>query len=141
MVALIGRESEIASGEVLMKNKQSGWTFWSVSAVVIIVVVLALLFMRLFPPYFDNLKLQDALEELTNDPRVANMNRRQIIQELDNKLYIDYAHEIVDLKESLLVDKSDKKLTITVDYEVVVPLVYNLSALLNFSNRVDIDRR
>ncbi len=124
-----------------MRKKQSGWTFWSVSAIVLIVVVLALLFMRLFPPYFDNLKLQDALDELASDPRVANMTRRQIVKELDNKLYIDYAHEIVDLNESLLVDKSDKKLVITIDYEVVVPLVYNLSALINFANRVDIDRR
>lgn len=125
----------------MMRNNQSGWTFWSLSAVVILVVVLALLFMRLFPPYFDNLKLQEAMDKIVEDPRVTAMTRRQVIQELDNILYIDYAHEVVDLRESLTMDKKDKIMTITVDYEVVVPLVYNVSALLAFNNKVEIDLR
>ncbi len=124
-----------------MRNKQSGWTFWSLSAVVVLLVLLALLFMRLFPPYFDNLKLQEAMEKIVEDPRITNMTRRQVIQELDNILYIDYAHEIVDLKESLTIDKKDKIMTIAIDYEVVVPLVYNISALLDFKNRADIALR
>ncbi len=124
-----------------MRNKQSGWTFWSLSAVVILLVLLTLLFMRLFPPYFDNLKLQEAMDKIVEDPRVTNMTRRQVIQELDNILYIDYAHEVVDLKESLTVDKKDKIMTITVAYEVVVPLVYNVSALLDFKNRTEIALR
>lgn len=124
-----------------MRNKQSGWTFWSLSAVIILVVILALLFMRLFPPYFDNLKLQEAMDKIVEDPRISNMTRRQIIQELDNILYIDYAHEVVDLKESLTIEKKDKVMTIAVDYEVVVPLVYNISALLDFKNRAEIALR
>jgi hypothetical protein len=124
-----------------MRNKQSGWTIWSLSAVIILVVILALLFMRLFPPYFDNLKLQEAMDKIVEDPRISNMTRRQIIQELDNILYIDYAHEVVDLKESLTIEKKDKVMTIAVDYEVVVPLVYNVSALLEFKNRAEIALR
>lgn len=121
-----------------MRNKQSGWTFWSLSAVIIILVVLVLLFMRLFPPYFDNLKLQEAMDKIVEDPRITSMTRRQLILELDNILYIDYAHEVVDLKESLTIEKKEKIMTITVDYEVVVPLVYNISALLDFKNRAEI---
>lgn len=124
-----------------MRHKQSGWTFWSLSAVVILVVLLAVLFMRLFPPYFDNLKLQEAMDKIVEDPRITNMTRRQVIQELDNILYIDYAHEVVDLKESLTLEKKDKIMTIAVDYEVVVPLVYNISALLDFKNRAEIALR
>jgi hypothetical protein len=124
-----------------MRSKQSGWTFWSLSVVVIAVVLLALLFMRLFPPYFDNMKLQEALNKIVEDPRITDMTRRQVIQELDNILYIDYAHEVVDLKESLTIAKKDKVTTIAVDYEVVVPLVYNVSALLDFKNRVEIAPR
>ncbi len=124
-----------------MRNKQSGWTFWSLSAIVVLLVLLVLLFMRLFPPYFDNLKLQEAMDKIVENPRVANMTRRQVIQELDNILYIDYAHEVVDLKESLTMEKKDKIMTIAVDYEVVVPLVYNISALLDFKNRAEIALR
>ena len=124
-----------------MRNKQSGWTFWSLSAIVVLLVLLALLFMRLFPPYFDNLKLQEAMDKIVEDPRITNMTRRQVIRELDNILYIDYAHEVVDLKESLTIEKKEKIMTITVDYEVVVHLVYNVSALLDFKNRAEIALR
>ncbi len=125
----------------MMRNTQAGWTVWSLSAVVILLVLLALLFMRLFPPYFDNLKLQEAMDKIVEDPRITGMTRRQVIQELDNILYIDYAHEVVDLKESLAIVKKDKLMTITVDYEVVVPLVYNVSALLTFKNRAQLALR
>ena len=37
--------------------------------------------------------------------------------------------------------KKDKVTTIAINYEVVVPLVYNVSALLDFKNRVDIAPR
>ncbi len=121
-----------------MRQNQSGWTFWTVSVAVIILLVLVLLFMRLFPPYFDNLKLQEALDSIADDPRVTNMTRRQIIAELDKILYIDFADEIVDLKESLTIEKTSKLMSIVIDYEVVVPLVYNVSALLEFNNTADV---
>ena len=124
-----------------MRYRQSGWTIWSLAAISILLVLAILLFMRLFPPYFDNLKLQEALETVAEDSRVINMTRRQVIIELDKILYIDYAHEVVDLKESLTIEKREKNVVIKIDYEVVVPLVYNVSALLDFSNQVDIARR
>ena len=124
-----------------MRNNQTGWTIWSLASVIVILVALTLLFMRLFPPYFDNLKLQEALEKMAEDPRVFNMTRRQVIQELDNILYIDYAHEVVDLKDSLIIEKKEKSMAIKVDYEVIVPLVYNLSALIEFKNNVNVSQR
>ena len=52
-------------------------------------------------------------------------------------LYIDYAHEVVDLKQSLVVEKNKTSMIMSVDYEVIVPLAYNISALLTFKNRVE----
>jgi hypothetical protein len=81
------------------------------------------------------------MDKIIEDPRITDMTRRQVIRELDNILYIDYAHEVVDLKESLTIEKKDKIMTIAIDYEVVVPLVYNVSALLDFKNRAEIALR
>lgn len=122
-------------------RQQAGWTIWTALSVAFLIAVFALLFMRLFPPYMDNLKIQEALEKVADDPRVGAMNRRAIINELDNILYIDFAHEVVDLKEALIVEKKKQNMTISVDYEVVVPLIYNISALLDFQNQVDVPIR
>ncbi len=119
-------------------NKQKGWTIWTMLLTVALIVFFSLLFMKLMPHYLDNRKLQTALDGLTNDTRVATMSRRQIIQELTNKLYIDYGTEIVDLQEALVLDKKKGSMTLAVEYEVVVPLAWNISALLDFKNSADI---
>ncbi|MDH3639469.1 MAG: DUF4845 domain-containing protein [Gammaproteobacteria bacterium] len=124
-----------------MIKKQTGWTMWSGLAVIVLLATLALLFMRLFPPYMDNLKTQEALDTLADNARVTSMSRREIIGELDNILYIDFAHEVTDLKESLTIEKTKKDMIILVDYEVVVPLVHNISALMEFQNQVDVPIR
>ncbi len=122
-------------------KRQGGWTIWSLLGVGLLIALSAMLVMKLFPPYFDNMKLQEALEKIADDPRVVAWDKRQIVLELDNMLYIDYGHEIVDLKKALSVDKSKTDMTLAIDYEVVVHLAYNISALLDFNNAVSIPLR
>ena len=119
-------------------KKQKGWTIWTMLLTLSVIIFFSLLIMKLMPHYLDNRKLQTALDGLTNDTRVATMSRRQIIQELTNKLYIDYGMEIVDLKEALVLDKGKGSMSLSVEYEVVVPLAWNISALLDFDNRADV---
>lgn len=125
---------------VTMK-RQGGWTIWTLMLGIALIVFFAYLMMKLFPPYFDNMKLEEALKTIADDARITQMDRRQIIRELDNILYIDYGHEIVDLKESLTVEKNKTSMILGLDYEVVVPLGYNISALLDFQNQVDVPLR
>ena len=122
-------------------SRQAGWTVWSVLGVAILLALFAMLFMKLFPPYFDNLKLQEALETVAEDPRVTSMNRRALISELDDLLYIDYGHEVVNLRESLSVEKNKTSMIMSIQYEVIVPIAYNVSALMDFSNRVEVPLR
>lgn len=119
-------------------RSQTGFTLIGLLSVAILLALLALLFMKIFPPYFDDLKLKEGLVAISKEPGITTMPRRRIIQKLDNLLYIDFAHDIVDLKEALSVRKSKTHMTLELDYEVVVPLVYNISALLDFNNQVDV---
>lgn len=123
-----------------MIKTQRGWTIWSLLGVGFLVVAGALLFMKLMPVYLDNYKLKEAMHSIAEDPRAADWNKRQIVNEMTNILYIDYGHDIVDLNEALTVEKEDEGKYIRIQYEVVVPLVYNLSALANFNNEVEITR-
>ncbi len=120
-----------------MKN-QMGWTIWTLLLTGAALVSLALLAMKLTPHYLNNYKLKAALEFVTSDPRTANLTRRQIIQNMKDKLYIDYGDELIDLDESLVIEKRRGSMNLSLEYEVVVPLVANVSALLDFSNSADI---
>lgn len=123
-----------------MKKMQQGWTFWSLLGVGFLIVTGALLFMKLFPVYLDNYKLQEAMHSVAEDPRAAEWNKRKIVREMTNILYIDYGSDIVDLDSALTLEANEAQKFIVVEYEVVVPLVYNLSALVDFENRVEIVR-
>ena len=120
-----------------MKN-QMGWTVWTLLLTAAVLVSLALLGMKLMPHYLNNYKLEAALEYVTSDPSTANMTRRQIIQNMKDKLYIDYGDELIDLDESLVIEKRRGSMNLSLEYEVVVPLVANVSALLDFNNSADI---
>lgn len=105
-----------------------------------VLIAIALLVMKLTPHYMNNAKLVAALEYVTSDSRTANMTRREILREMKNKLYIDYGDELINLDESLVIEKRRGGMTLSLDYEVVVPLVYNISALLDFSNSAEVIR-
>ncbi len=122
-------------------KKQQGMSFWLILLLVAFGIGSALLFMKLFPAYMDNLKIKEGLETLADDPETARMTKGQLISRLDNILYIDFAHEIVDLKKAFKTKKTQSTMTMSVDYERVVPLVYNVSALLDFENEVDVSLR
>ena len=123
-----------------MIKTQRGWTFWSLLGVGFLIVVGALLFMKLMPVYLDNYKLEEAMASIAEDPRAPDWNKRQIVQEMTNILYIDYGHDIVDLNKALTLAKENEHKYIRVEYEVVVPLAFNLSALVDFDNQVEITR-
>ncbi len=105
---------------------------------VAVLLAVVLLVMKLTPHYLDNYKLESALEHVSTDSRVANMTRREILREIKNKLYIDYGDELINLDESLVIEKRRGGMTLSLDYEVVVPLVSNISALLDFNNSADV---
>ena len=119
-------------------NNQKGWTIWTLLLAAAILVSLALLTMKLTPHYLDNYKLEAALVYVTSDSRTANLTRRQIINNMKDKLYIDYGHELIDLDESLVIEKRKGSMNLSLEYEVVVPLVANVSALLDFRNSADL---
>ena len=117
---------------------QKGWTIWTMLLTVTILISAALLVMKLTPHYLNNYKLRAALEYVSTDSRVVNMTRREILREIKNKLYIDYGDSLINLDESLVVDKRRGGMKLSLDYEVVVPLVANVSALLDFKNSADV---
>ena len=122
-------------------HKQSGWTVWSVLGVVTLLLFFVLLFMKLFPPYFDNLKIVEAMEDIAQDNRASSFTRRKVIKEMDKILYIDFAADLVNLNEALRMVKAKNSTKLIVEYDVVVHLAFNISALLDFSNEVSIPVR
>ena len=118
-------------------SRQRGWTLWSLGLVLGLIVFFALLLFKLAPPYLDNQKIRKALNTVMQEQNVEQLSRRAIVSRLGNILYIDFALDLVDIKKELKITKNNNILKLAIDYEVVVPMVYNISALLTFSEHVE----
>jgi hypothetical protein len=119
-----------------LPDHQGGWTIWSLSFMFLFIAFSAWLAMKLSPPYFDNERLYEGMKKLALKPGYGSMERTQLIRDLDNMLYLDYAHTVVDLNKALSVEKTKTEKKVRVNYEVVIPLIYNISALLEFQNEI-----
>ena len=115
---------------------QRGLSFWYFIWQVVLFICLAYLLIIGIPPYLDNAKLKRALESLAEEPRVMQMSKPQMIKLLNRKLNIDIADDIVNLKQVFKVKNVEGRKELSIDYEIAVPVVYNISMLLDFENHV-----
>lgn len=117
-------------------RKQKGFTFWSLTFTVGTIAIIALLTMKLFPAYAEFFAIKKAINRLATEGSLATMDKRDIQRAFDRSSGIDDIHSIKP--SDLEIKKNSSGDTIvTADYEVVIPLVANISALLTFHASTD----
>lgn len=114
-------------------HKQKGMTFIGTVSMIAMIVFVAVILMKLAPYYAEHMTIKKVLKTVAEDTRGKG---RAEIQEAYRK-----AASIDDIKS---IDKTDLQIAtddagtvISTEYEVVVPLFGNVSALLEFSASSD----
>lgn len=87
---------------------------------------IAVIGVKLVPAYIEFSAVKNAIAKIGNDPSFAEMSPRQIKDNFDKSASIAYI-AVID-SDDLIIEKG----IVTADYQVVVPLVGNISALLDF---------
>ncbi len=123
------------------KHKQRGMGlitgFFALVAFLFIIVV----FLKLFPVYMDNMIVDSALDKVKNTPNVVMHSDREI----RNSFYATLSQENAevfpesDLKKHVFIVRDDQGMEVTVQYKKIVPLVSNVSFLMEFENITSID--
>jgi hypothetical protein len=121
-------------------TRQRGMTFWGLLFVGLLFVFAALLFFKLLPPYLEFATVKTVLENVAKTPEIGNFEKNQIRAEIDRRFSIEDVKR-VDLTKHLFVEKKPGATTIRIAYEVRVPLVYNVTALLDFDTSKTVSAR
>jgi hypothetical protein len=116
---------------------QSGITMWSLLYVLGTLAFALFLFFKLLPPYMTDFKIRSALESLGRQPDAATMSMVDISEAIRKRLEIDSADNF-DLGNSLTVEARGSSKVVRIAYETTVPMMFNISALLNFDHRVEV---
>lgn len=114
-------------------KSQKGMTFWGLSFIVGVLVFFLFLLFKLLPPYLSDMKVSSALAGLAKQPDVGSMSIADIRGSLSKRFDIDDVSH-VKLEQDLVVELRGQTKVIRIRYEVVVPMAYNISALLEFDH-------
>jgi len=118
-------------------KRQTGMTMWSMLFTLGTLAFFLFLFFKLLPPYMDDFKIKSALESLARQPDVGTMSRPQVMEAIRKRLEIDNADSF-DLDKTLTMEPRGKMKSIRINYESVVPMAFNVSALLSFNHVIEV---
>ncbi len=118
-----------------MRNRktQKGMTMWSLLFVLAVLGFFLFLGFKLFPPYLDDFKVKSALDSLAKQSDVGALSKAAMTESLRRRFDIDNIHG-VDVGKYLVVEMRGRTKMIRLNYQAVVPLMFNVSALLEFEH-------
>lgn len=114
-----------------MRRHQSGMTLISFLITAAVVGFFLFIAMKLFPMYREYFEVKSALKGLASEAGIAHEQPAQIKEKFFKRLYINYSESVKN--EHVRIENKGGGQTIYVNYEVRVPLFYNLDAVGKFS--------
>lgn len=118
---------------------QQGWTMWSLMFVLGVVMFFAYVGMQLVPVYSANSNVKNAMQISVDGLSRNKISRAEIVRAMRSQLYLDGNDELIDYKEELNIERSQRELIVKVNYKRQIPLFFNLSLLAEFDNKVTKD--
>jgi hypothetical protein len=105
----------------------SGFLMWA-----IILAFSALLAFKLGPAYMEDLTIQKHFKAIAKDPAFADGNRRDIENAYMNRAQVVDRIDVVTAKD-VIINKEGGGISLSASYTVRIPLVYNISACMDFN--------
>lgn len=121
-------------------NKQRGMTFIGVVLLVAIIVFVATIGIKLTPAYLEFFAVKKVVQKIKSEPSFASMGKKEIMDSYYKSASIDNIGSVTE--EDITVEKSESGQPIlTIEYQKVIPIVANVSALLDFHVSTDSGRK
>lgn len=94
---------------------------------------------RIAPPYFDNIYVGDALKSLVEleNPNTGfdNVTNDDIRRQIENYFIINNVRG--EVTKNIEIERTRRKFFVNINYEVRVPLIYNIDVVMTFANQFD----
>jgi hypothetical protein len=119
-------------------KKQQGMTFIGMLLTVAVIVMAATIIMRVIPVYLQYFSIIESIKGLNTIP-VSSLTGDSyedvtvLKSSLNKRLDINGVDSLKD-NQLNIVPNGDNQFTVTVKYQVIKPLVYNINLLFNFDH-------
>jgi hypothetical protein len=109
---------------------QAGLTAIGLILTLIPVGLAVYIFMRAAPAYIEAFSVGDVVNSLKKEPDLKEKSREEIYDMIKKRLDVNDIRSVA--KEDVIIKKTANDVTINVDYEVKVPLFWNIALALSF---------
>ncbi len=113
-------------------QKQKGLTLISIVFILVILGSVVLLVLKIAPIYMDHHNVSNALEAVKEMPEVTTMSRQEIQSTLAKRFNLNYVEDVT--LDDVEIIKRPGYVKVRIAYEVVKPIVGNLSVLVDFDD-------
>lgn len=118
-----------------MMQQQRGMTIWSWLFVLGTIGFIALVAMKLFPIYMENMSVRKAVNQVAQGEGAASFNKRTAWVALTKQFYVDEVKSVEE--DDVSVETNDDGVReLVVAYEVRTTLMYNVDIVVWFEERV-----
>jgi hypothetical protein len=115
---------------------QQGLTLISIIFILGLIGFFTLLTLKIVPIYLNHSKVSSALTALKQMPDIQSKSEAEIRESLSKRFNINYVYDVT--KDDIKVIKHGTYLKVDIEYETVVKLVGNLSALAEFHDSFEV---
>lgn len=118
-------------------DRQAGWTFWSLTLTLAAIMFFAYCIIQLIPVYSANGNIVNSMERSLADADLRRITRRQVIKKIDDQLYLDGSHELLNYKEDIAISRDKEMLVLQATYDRKIPMFFNINMLVEFTPMVE----
>jgi hypothetical protein len=115
--------------------KQRGMTFIGLVLIIAGVIFVATIGIKLYPAYMEFFTVKKAVNRIATDSSFSDMTPKEIMESFNKSASIDNITAISG--RDLIIEKGEGKPVVSAEYQVVVPIIGNVSALLDFFTSTD----
>lgn len=117
------------------KNRQSGITAIGLVIVLALIAFFTLLVLRLAPPYMEYFSVASSLKSLQQEAGIGSKSPHEIRVLLRKRLDINDVSHVTD--KDITITHSGGMVHVKVAYEVRVPMLANVDAVVSFHDAVE----
>jgi len=120
----------------LSPKRQQGLTLISIALILGLIGFFTLLTLKIVPIYMDHGKVVSALAALKEMPDIATKSEFEVRDSLSKRFTMNYVYDVT--KDDIKVIKHGNYLKVQIEYETVVKIAGNLSALAEFNDFIEV---
>lgn len=114
-----------------MAGKQGGMGMVGFIMVAVGIILVAVLGMKVVPPYIHSAQIAQIFRSIASDPAMQSASIKEIRDSYDKRANVNYITDVA--AEDIVIETGDGRLRLSTNYSVKVPLVANITLLLEFN--------